>query len=51
MEVLELPGCFADGMTMNEAIKNSDIVIDEWIETAKMLGREVPCAKGRYVFA
>ena len=51
VEVPELPGCFADGLTMSEAIKNSDVIIEEWVETAKMLGREVPCAKGRCVFA
>jgi predicted RNase H-like HicB family nuclease len=39
---LELPGCVADGSTKDEAIKNLEIVISEWIETAKELGREVP---------
>ena len=33
--VPELPGCMADGNTPEEALKNSDIIIFEWIETAK----------------
>lgn len=38
----DLPGCFADGETLEEAEKNVDIVIEEWIELAKELGREIP---------
>jgi len=34
-EVPELPGCAADGATYREAIRNAEIIIDEWIETAK----------------
>lgn len=40
--VPDLPGCFADGETLEEAEKNADIVIEEWIELAKELGREIP---------
>jgi len=32
-------------------LKNVEIVIDEWIETAKSLGRSVPKPKGRLLFA
>jgi predicted RNase H-like HicB family nuclease len=46
-EVPELPGCAADGATYKEAIKNVEVVIAEWIETAKDLGREVPEPMGR----
>jgi predicted RNase H-like HicB family nuclease len=35
----ELPGCAADGKTCKEAIANVEIIIHEWIETAKELGR------------
>lgn len=38
----DLPGCFADGETLEEAEKNIDVVIEEWIELAKELGREIP---------
>lgn len=50
-EVPELPGCAADGPTRQVALKNADVIIKEWIETAKALGRPVPEPKGRLVFA
>jgi len=50
-EVPELPGCIADGKTYQKALSNAEIVINEWIETAKELGREIPRAKGRLMFA
>jgi predicted RNase H-like HicB family nuclease len=40
--VPELPGCFSDGPTQEEALKNVEVVIDEWIETAKELKRPIP---------
>ncbi len=46
-EVRELPGCMADGNDYNEALQNVQTVINEWIETAKQLGREIPKPKGR----
>jgi predicted RNase H-like HicB family nuclease len=51
VEVPELPGCMADGMTYNEAIQNALIVIKKWIATAKELGRDIPIPKGRLVHA
>ncbi len=50
-EVPELPGCAADGKTYKEALSNVEVVIREWIETAKEFGRPTPAAKGRLVFA
>jgi predicted RNase H-like HicB family nuclease len=50
-EVPELPGCAADGSTRQEALANVEIVISEWIETAKALGRAIPEVKGRLLFA
>lgn len=50
-EVPELPGCAADGKTYQEALANVEVVINEWIETAKELGRSIPAPKGRLVFA
>jgi predicted RNase H-like HicB family nuclease len=50
-EVPELAGCAADGPTRAAALKNVDVVIREWIETAKSLGRPIPEPRGRLVFA
>ena len=50
-EVPELAGCMADGKTYREALANAEIIIDEWIETARNLGRIIPEPKGRLVFA
>ena len=50
-EVPELPGCAADGKTYQEALANVEVVIQEWIDTAKELGRPIPQPKGRLVFA
>ena len=50
-EVPELPGCMADGKTYQKALSNAEIIINEWIETAKELGRKIPRAKGRLKFA
>lgn len=50
-EVPELPGCAADGATYAEAVANVAVVIDEWIETAKDLEREIPEPKGRLLYA
>jgi len=50
-EVPELPGCMADSATYQEALKNVKVIIDEWIETAKSMGREIPVPKGRLVYA
>ncbi len=51
VEVSELPGCAADGETVQEAIHNADIVIGEWIETAKELGRSIPEPRGKLAYA
>jgi len=51
VEVPELPGCMADGQTYIEAVTNVEIVIQEWIETARELGRDIPVPKGRLLYA
>ncbi|MDH4087039.1 MAG: type II toxin-antitoxin system HicB family antitoxin [Nitrospira sp.] len=49
-EVPELAGCAADGTTYQEALANVEIVIREWIEIAKKLGRRISEPKGRLKF-
>ena len=50
-EVPELPGCAADGETYQEALQNVEVIMLEWIETAKELRRPIPEPKGRLMFA
>ena len=50
-EVPELAGCVADGATRQEALANVEVVIEEWVETARGLGREIPEPKRRLLFA
>ena len=51
VDVPELPGCMADGKTVEEAVKNAKEIVGEWIQTAPDEGREIPKVKGRLVFA
>jgi len=51
VEVPELPGCMADGASYAEAVAKAEVIIGEWIETAKELGREIPEPKGRLMYA
>ena len=50
-EVPELPGCAADGATYKQALTNAEVVIREWIETARELGRAIPEPRGRLLYA
>jgi predicted RNase H-like HicB family nuclease len=51
VEVPELSGCMADGETYEQAVANVRPVIEEWIETARELGRSIPEPKGRLMYA
>jgi predicted RNase H-like HicB family nuclease len=51
VEVPELPGCMADGATYVEAVTNAQRIIEEWIDTAKELGRPIPAPRGRLMYA
>ena len=51
VEVPELPGCMADGQTYLEAVANAEIVIQEWIDTARELGRSIPEPRGRLMLS
>jgi len=50
-EVPELPGCKSDETSYSEALNNAQIIISEWIETAKLAGRTIPEAKGKLMYA
>ena len=47
----ELPGCMADGQTYAEAVTNAEEIIDEWIKTARKLGRPIPEPRGKLAYA
>ena len=51
VEVPELPGCMADGQTYAEAVINAEEIINEWIETARKLGRPIPEPRGKLAYA
>ena len=50
-EVPELAGCTADGKSYQEALANAEVIIADWIETAKQLNRTVPKPKGKLMYA
>lgn len=50
-EVPELPGSAADGETYQEALQNVEIIMQEWIETAQELKRQIPEPRQRLISA
>lgn len=50
-EVPELPGCMADGASHQDAVRNVEVVIDEWLSTAHQLGRHIPEPAGKLMYA
>jgi len=50
-EVPELAGCMADGPTYQAALANVEVVIQEWVETAREMGRHIPEPKGKLMYA
>ncbi len=49
-EVPELSGCKSDGTTYKDALQNAEVIIAEWIETAKLLNRPIPEPKGKLMY-
>ncbi len=41
----------ADGPTAKDALHNVEQIIQEWLETARELGRPIPQPKGRLKYA
>jgi len=50
-EVPELAGCMADGQSYVEAVQNVEAAISDWIETAQLMGRSIPVARGKLMYA
>jgi predicted RNase H-like HicB family nuclease len=50
-EVPELAGCAADGATYQQALAAVEVVVGQWLETARELGRPIPTPRGRLLFA
>lgn len=42
IEVPDLPGCIADGETIEEALTEIESAIESWIKTAKSFGDPIP---------
>jgi predicted RNase H-like HicB family nuclease len=51
VEVPELPGCMADGISYVEAVQGVETIIAEWLETAHQLGRQIPEPVGKLMYA
>jgi len=51
VEVPELPGCMADGESYEAAVANAQGVIQEWLNTARSLGRPIPEPRGKLAYA
>jgi len=41
----------ADGPTYQAALANVEVIIQEWIETAREMGRRIPEPKGKLMYA
>jgi predicted RNase H-like HicB family nuclease len=50
-EVPELSGCAAEGQTREAAIVNVEAVIQDWLESAREAGRQIPEPRGRVTTA
>ncbi|MBQ5682694.1 MAG: type II toxin-antitoxin system HicB family antitoxin [Peptococcaceae bacterium] len=50
-EAPELPGCMADGKTRQEVLANLEVIMEEWIATARELGRPLPDIKEKLSYA
>lgn len=40
--VPDLPGCMSDGETREEAVRNVEDAIQEWMASAQEMGRAIP---------
>jgi len=49
--VPDLPGCMSDGETPDEAVRNVQDAIAEWIDAARQLGRPIPTPRTKLAVA
>ena len=49
VEVPELPGAMADGETPEQAVEMAQVIIGEWIETARERGQPIPAPQAETV--
>ncbi|MFT4579764.1 MAG: antitoxin HicB [Nitrospinales bacterium] len=38
----DLPGCMSDGDTIDEAMKNGEVAVKDWVKARKKFGKNVP---------
>ena len=50
-ELLEFPGCFAEGETANEAFANLEKAASSWVEVALSQGQEIPPPTASYGYS
>ncbi len=50
-EMPELYGCIAHGDTQGEALREINIVAEEWLQIAKEKGWDIPEPKSRLMYA
>ncbi len=48
VEFPDLPGCYAEGKTPQEAVKEAEDALKSWIKTAKEFGDPIPSPKETY---
>ena len=51
VEVPELPGCMAHGRTRAEAMRNAEMAVKLWLDTARADGIPVPEPRGKLMYA
>mgnify|MGYP002787346250 CR=1 FL=1 len=49
-EVPELPKLITDGATRVDALKNAEIMIEDYLKTAREAGWDIPEPRGRMAF-
>jgi antitoxin HicB len=47
----DLPGCVADGETIEEALKDANQALESWLSTAKEFGDPIPVASSSENFS